>query len=69
LKGGIALSRELSSDPHVNISAYVPFSLRQATAAIARAEGVTLSEEVRIALGLLVKSHATERQDDKVAVA
>lgn len=61
------MSRELSMDPHVNISAQVPFSLRQAAAAIAREEGTTLSEEIRRALGLLVKAHAADRPD-KVAV-
>jgi hypothetical protein len=65
------MSRELSTDPLVNISASVPYSLRQATAAIAQAEGTTLSEEIRHALGLLVRVHAAEHaesQDDRVTV-
>jgi hypothetical protein len=61
--------RELSADPHVNISAQVPYSLRQAAVAIARQEGRTLSDEIRAALVLLVKTHETERQDEQVAVA
>jgi hypothetical protein len=61
--------RELSADPHVNISAQVPYSLRQAAVAIARKEGRTLSDEIRAALVLLVKAHATEPRDEPAAVA
>ena len=61
--------RELSADSHVNISAQVPYSLRQAAVAIARKEGRTLRDEIRAALVLLVKAHGTDRQDEPAAVA
>ncbi len=61
------MSRELSMDPYVTISAQIPYSLRQAAVAIARAEGTTLSDEIRRALGLLVRAQATDAEHDLVS--
>jgi hypothetical protein len=61
--------RSLNSEPNVFVSAAVPYSLRQQIVALANRDGVTLSEEVRRSLALLLESHASERSNDKIAVA
>jgi hypothetical protein len=61
--------RSLNKEPNVFVSAAVPYSLRQRIVALAARDGVTLSEEVRRSLALLLESDRDERPAERVAVA